>query len=114
VSGTVPTFNTFPLGSTPRWPMYLCTSSKVLVAGGAGGTGYGSAYLTVSATGGFIYQVPTQVLQSNTSTTSAAPTAVLGAQPTTAFVAYRSIAGVGSGAPTFGIANSTLILGNTT
>lgn len=113
VSGTVPTFNTFPLGSTPRWPMYLCTSSKVLVAGGAGGP-YGSAYLTVSATGGFIYQVPTQVLQSNLSITSAAPTAVLGAQPTTAFVAYRFIAGVGSSAPTFGNANSTLILGNTT
>lgn len=97
VSGTVPTFNSFPYSSRLA-PMYLSTASKAYTA---------NAYLSI-ATGGFVTNTPvTDVLQTNLSVTAATPYSPLGAEPTTAFVAYRD----GSTAT---VAASSVLLGSTT
>jgi hypothetical protein len=97
VSGTVPTFDSAPYGGVLA-PIYLCTSSKAYNP---------NAYLSIT-TGGFVTNVSvTQVLQTNLSVTQAYPGSPLGAQPTTAFVAYKT--GADSS-----VAASTVILGNTT
>ena len=104
ISGTVPTFDSFAY-SQPLYPMFLSTSSKAY-AGFYGGNGNFS-YLTI-ATGGFVTNTPvTQVLQTNLSVQSTGQPYPLGAQPTTAFVAYK-------GGADASVAASTVILGTTT
>jgi hypothetical protein len=78
--------------------MYLSTASKAYTA---------NAYLSI-ATGGFVTNTPvTDLLQTNLSVTAATPYSPLGAEPTTAFVAYRD----GSTAT---VAASSVLLGSTT
>jgi hypothetical protein len=97
VSGTVPTFDSFPYPSR-LVPMFLSTSSKAYTS---------NAYLTV-ATGGFVTNTPvTDVLQTNLTVTAASPYSPLGAQPTTSFVGY-------SDASNGYASSSVVILGTTT
>jgi hypothetical protein len=97
ISGTVPTFNSFPYSSriTPIW---LSTSSRAFGQ---------SAYLNINANGFVTYTGVTDVLQTNLSVTAATPYSPLGAQPTTAFIAYKDGA-------TGSAAVSTVIIGATT
>jgi hypothetical protein len=85
VSGTVPTFDSFPYSGT-IYPLYLSTSSKA----------YGIPYATNSyaylgiATGGFVTNYPvTQVLQTNATVQNTLQISPLGAQPTTSFISYK-------------------------
>ena len=97
ISGTTPTFDSFPYPSRIA-PIWLSTSSRAFGQ---------SAYLDI-VTGGFVtYAGVTDVLQTNLSVTAATPFSPLGAQPTTAFVAYKD--GAAGNASV-----STIILGSTT
>jgi hypothetical protein len=103
VSGTVPTYDSAPYGSQ-LFPLFLCTSSKAWVGGYANTT---KAYISIS-TGGFVtFTNVIDVLQSNLAINSAVPTSPLGAQPTTAFVGFKT-------GQFFSTTPSLIILGTTT
>jgi hypothetical protein len=101
VSGTVPTFDSFPYNGI-LFPLFLSTSSKAWCGGATVGVkGYASI-----ATGGFVTNTNVKdVLQTNLAVTSANPWTPLGAQPTTAYVAYKNASGYSS--------SSTVVLGTT-
>jgi len=99
VAGTVPTFDSAPYAGQLS-PIFLCTSSKAWC-------GNPKAYLNIG-TGGFSTSTNVvDMLQNNLTVTSAIPSSPLGAQPTTAFVGYKT------GQP-FTAASTTIILGTTT
>jgi hypothetical protein len=101
VSGTVPTFDSFPYNSL-LFPLFLSTSSR---AWSGGGTTSVKGYLSI-ATGGFVPNTNVRdVLQTNLAVTNANPWTPLGAQPTTAYVAYKNASGYSS--------SSTVVLGTT-
>lgn len=97
ISGTVPTFDSFPRTSISA-PLFLSTSSKAWTSF--------NAYLFIT-TGGFVVTTNNvNVLQTNLSVTSATPWSPLGAQPTTAYVAYKANTGNSS--------SPVVLLGSTT
>jgi len=102
ISGTVPTFDIFATSGT-IYPLYLCTSSK------AYGVYANASYAYVSiTTGGFVFNYPvTQVLQTNLTVQGVSAQSPLGAQPTTAFIGYKSGGDASVNA-------STVIIGSTT